>query len=154
MFFGLIASLYVLRYVVFVDKTAESFGYILGTLFAFFLLPLIPALIVWLISKKNVSVANITFTVMLILVLLSQFSQFINNVNQTAEIQSINSDREHYINELKKTDDPTVIDSLDEEFRNSVKSSFQNLSENATNKENHANSVFWLCLFFGFNFTL
>jgi hypothetical protein len=81
-FFLVISTLYILRYLVFINKSFESFGYLIGTLFSFFLFSIVIALLVWFISGKKNKYGSIAFNIMLAFTLLAQFSQFLNSVTE------------------------------------------------------------------------
>ncbi len=81
-FFLIISALYVLRYLIFTYKSAESFGYLIGTLFSYFLFSIIIALLVWFISGKENKYGSIAFNIMLAFTLLAQFSQFLNSITE------------------------------------------------------------------------
>jgi len=79
-FFLIISIFYIIKYVVFIDKNAESIGYLIGTLFSYFLFSIVIALLVWFISGKDNKYGSIAFNIVLAFTLLSQFSQFINTI--------------------------------------------------------------------------
>lgn len=80
-FFLIISTLYIIRYFLFININAESFGYLLGTLFSFFLFAIILSLLIWFITRKNNHYGSIAFNVMLAFMLLAQFSQFVNSLS-------------------------------------------------------------------------
>ncbi len=81
-FFLTVSTLYVLRYLAFINKSFESFGYLIGSLFSYFLFSIVIALLVWFISGKENKYGSIAFNIILAFTLLAQFSQFLNNITK------------------------------------------------------------------------
>ncbi len=81
-FFLVIATLYSLRYLIFIPKNAESLGYLLGTVVSFFLFAILISLLVWFLTKQNNKYGSIAFNIMLSLTLLSQLSKVINSITE------------------------------------------------------------------------
>ena len=135
-YFGIFALLFATVFFVFLGKNVHNVGELLGKLFAYFTIPVVVAFCAWFVRRRKENAGQMTFNVVLTLILAGQVSQFSAGLNKRLEQNKILQEMQDQRETLKSTvtEEDQVSDATLNNYVSSSKDSMSKLSEESDSK--------------------
>jgi hypothetical protein len=134
-YFGIITVITFIFFLAFSNKAPESIGELTGRLASFALFPSFFAWIVWRLAGRQENGGSITFNILLTLIVIGQVGQIGNRHQQSQKIASLEVQKNEFKERLSTMDDPIEFDSAYNEYADSVKGTFNELSQTSTGRD-------------------
>jgi len=134
-YFGVVAALSLVLFVASFDKTPYQIGELAGRLISFLLFPSLFAWIIWRLSGKKEKGGNVTFNIVLTLVLLGQIGQQGSNLQQSKILGEIQEQTDEFKKKALSMDPQSDFNASYNGFVESVEEGLSSLSETSTGTE-------------------
>lgn len=136
-YLGITVVIYLILFLTFSSKTSDAFGFgrLSGKLVGLAIFPSIFAWIAWRLSGRPKNGGSWTFNICLTLLLLGQISQSGEKVRIRQSTEFMQEQKNEFKERFSSLEDPAEYDSVYNEYRESVKKTFSELSESTTGKE-------------------
>ena len=130
-----ITILYMVNFLIFANKTSYAIGGLVGRVLFVLLFATLVAWIVWWLAGKKEKGGQVTFNIVLSLILIGLFVQFRHNFIQSNKLKKIEIHKAAFKNDLATLDDPKEREQRYNKFVKSVDDGFNDLARTSRGEE-------------------